>query len=392
MHTPPGAGRLRFLSVNLRAYIHLLSNFESAVDAHPIKREFTMRRVFASTTALLILLGSAHASPLSDLAEQMEPGQWAQLQTVGWNSSLLEWGGRHGLQYSDNLTWDPLGKEAHYVGSGHQVEYRHLVYSESTNTWARRSLPGSWYGPHSYDHLAIDPINRRFFVRTFQGSDFRIYNLNSQTWSTSARIPGSYLQVAGGAEWFPELSRLVFADSVAGLQLYNPSNNTWSKPAGNNVTGLGDYHNFAEYSPTHKVVIYGGGNGGPTSSAVYAIDSDGSIQRKENAPFWLGITATVITTDPVSGNFVVVRYGNGEYYEYDPTADRWTQIGTVPGTLYQGSPNGGEWGLIATPISTYGVMMFARFRWDGGSSVWLYKHEEGTIPSQPAPPTDLTAD
>lgn len=351
-----------------------------------------MTRALASAAVLLFALGGAHASPLSDLAAQMEPGEWAELQTSGWNSNLLEWGGRHGLQYSDNLTWDPVLKEAHYVGSGHAVEYRHLVYSEGTNSWTRRTLPGTWYGPHAYDHLAIDPVNRRFFMRQFGSSTFRIYNLDSREWSASARNPASYLQVAGGVDWFPELNRLVFVDSVAGVQLYDPGNNRWSTASGSNVGGLGDYHNFAEYSSTHEVVIYGGGNGRSNSNVVYTLDKNGSIERQNDAPFWVGVTATVITSDPVSGNFIVVRHGSGEYYEYDPTADRWTRIGNVPSTLYQNAPNGGEWGLIATPVSSYGVMLFARFRWDGAHSVWLYKHEQSAVPVPPAPPADLTVE
>ena len=333
---------------------------------------------------LVLFLGSCLSTPalsseLGDAAANLAPGEWTRFTVTGFNDNLLlQDEGHHVLQYTDSMKWDPVRNEVNFVGSGHLQPYKHIVYAESNNSWASQSVPSYFGTSHGYDHMALDPVGRKLYFRYFNNDLLEIYDLDNKNWSRSSRLTADVWQVAGGMAWFPERKGVVFADSSE-ISMYLPANNSW-KSLSTNVGALGPYHNFAEYSPEHKLVIYGGGN---DSRAIFQIDSSGTITRKANAPFNLGITASIIVVDPVSGNFLV--FTDSAFYEYDPIADSWKkQSVSIP---FRNGVDNGVFGAAAVPISTHGVVMIVKY--DGNNSkVFLYKHAagSGTPPPPPPPP------
>ena len=312
------------------------------------------------------------ATPLSDAASALQPGQWAELSTVNLTTSLIFRDGYSIFDFSDEMLWDPVLREAHYIGAGHQVPKHHIVYSEALNAWTERPFPGALNPSHTYDHQALDAPGRRLF-HWIREPELRvhIYNLDTKTWdSGSSEIP-NYPSITIAVEWFPELNRLFVSDPDSNNYLWNPATNQWSRFNGG-LAGVGDYHNFARYSPIDKVVIFGGGETGNCcsngSSGLYRLNQNQSITRLSNAPQWMGITHASTIADPASGKFLTV-FSNGSFQELDAMTDTWRVLPQAPAAIRSNA------GMVTTAISNYGVTMWVSHGGGGGSPrVYLYKH------------------
>ena len=174
-------------------------------------------------------------------------------------------------------------------------------------------------------------------------------------------------------DYFPALGGLVYT-SVGNnnLILWEQATNQWRALASG--LALGPYHNFAEYNPVHRVVVFGGGN---DSNDLHKVDAAGAVTTLTPAPFDLGIQwGAVFTVDPASGEYIVLRQ-NGQLYGYDVRSDGWRLLSDsapVTTTAY-GNP---IHGVVATPVSTYGVVLFVTCNGPGQCRVTLYKHTAGT--------------
>lgn len=330
------------------------------------------------------------ATTLSEAAAALQPGQWVQVTTQNFNAATTDDGASFNVfYYTEDMTWDPVSRQLLFVGGGHASDAEFLRYGEQTNAWVRVKPSGSaWHSnfSHAYDQNAIIPSLGKFYFRqpAYDPSDrIEIYDIPTGTWSRSAAMPVRP-GCCGGLEYFPELNGLVLAEGSAGLLLYEPAQNRWSTISSS--VSMGEYHNFAEYSPVHKVMIFGGGEG-TGGSTVQRLDANRQITRLRDAPQRLGQTHSIVTVDPNSGNFLV--FFDNAFYEFQPLTDTWTRMNTS-------APwSGGVFSVVATPISTYGVVLFAKAAGDS-SRVWLYRHSPGsgtTVPSVTitASPTSVAA-
>lgn len=347
---------------------------------------FGSRRGACALAILALAWSNTHASALGDAASALQEGEWAVLSTNGFNDSLLSINGTV-LAYAEELKWDTQAGEMHFVGGYHYQPTAHISYSESTNTWTSRPLSSGVFGQpfHSYDHMAINPAGRVMWVRPFGagGKVLKRYDLNAKTWSTTAAFSGG-TQDAVGIEWFPEMNRVVYLDEGQ-TRLYDPAANSWSTISGA-LAGLGPYHNVIEYSPVRKVVIMGGGNG---SNALYRLNSSGQITRLKDAPISIGVTNSIVTVDPVSGNFLVFGR-NKSFYEFDPINDSWAPLARPPFVdLSSESPD--IQAAAAGPVAQHGVIMVAKYN-GNGSRVYLYRHKPSAPVITPKPPSNVTAE
>jgi hypothetical protein len=68
---------------------------------------------------------------------------------------------------------------------------------------------------------------------------------------------------------------------------------------------------------------------------------------------------------------------DGSFYAYDVSADTWAK---QPGSDFFSPTTNADGGIlsqvVATPVSSYGVVMFAKF-FNSSSTVYLYKHTGG---------------
>jgi hypothetical protein len=329
---------------------------------------------------------------LGQLAASMQPGTWAELTTNGLTNDLLYIAPGHLLQYADSAVWDPNSRQFLFVGGAHAPDpnKRFITYNDATNSWRREADPYFFEFSstaqivwHAYDHNTIDPATGDFYYRPFYHATVYRYRIATKSWSALPDMPDS-LNCCAGMAYFPEMGGLVIVGGGT-VRFWKRSTNQWSDLATNVI--MGPYHNFAEYNPVYKVVLLGGGN---DSSDIYKLDSSGKLTKLKNAPLTLAIPYSVVTADPVSGQYLVVggRDSNtnrwNAVYAYDIATDAWQrQSSPFPATAD---------GIVATPVSTYGVTMFLRYDW-GDPRVYLYKYSAGTIippdTTPPAAPTNL---
>ena len=316
-----------------------------------------------STTAPV---NGAVAGRLSQVAAEMSVGEFRLLNTNGYNASLLDAcdGSHTVLEWADRGYWDPLRNQFHFVGQGHYACEKHLVYTESTNSWSTAVSPSFGGIGHGYEHNAMDPATGNLFYRAYNSKSIRKFFSSCGKWTDLPKIPTRNVQVAGAAEYFPELHGLVFVDSSAGVWLYREPTNSWSRLASAGTTkAIGAYHNFSAYHPGQKMVLFGGGNG---STAVFKVDDKGTVSQVARSPAELGIKRGIVLPNSVTGNFMAF-YDNGQLYEYRVASNSWANVGNHPIMNYTK-----HW-RVGAVVESRGVFMFITSDLNN-SKVLLYKY------------------
>jgi hypothetical protein len=333
---------------------------------------------------ILCLSAAINGHPLSDLAAQMKPGDWRELNTSGLTSGFLETTGgdpccKSILQYTDKAAWDPKSEQFFFVGSPHMNPFKFIIYSAQTNSWRSEGLPLTCMtttdlnlicGAHGYEQNTIDPINGDFYYKVRSRNIYR-YNLQYQRWLPIRPMPENVVPYPGHAnaiEFFPDIGKLAFSTGAggSGLFLYDTATTQWSRVMA--YMQVGFLHNVCSYNPVHKCLVYGGGN---DNMNFFRLDADETVTQIASSPTNIRVEGDLFTVDPVSGKHLAFT-GANSFYEYDVPADKWTQVNaSVP------ISSGDRITLVvATPISNYGVIMFLRHT--NPPKVYLYKHAEQT--------------
>src|SRR5207244_12218283 len=128
-------------------------------------------------------------------------------------------------------------------------------------SWAAQS-PGS--AKHGYDHRAIDPVHRYFYFRPFDDRLIHRYNMDTGVLtSMSANNVTPNNAAAVGIEYFQELQGVIWvgdeSDYFGGVTRLNDSTGQWDRLGQAAGYPMGGCHNFAEYNPVYKVIVFGGG-------------------------------------------------------------------------------------------------------------------------------------
>jgi hypothetical protein len=353
-------------------------------------------------TALLLGVIAAAGSPawasvLSDKAASMAPGTWAELPTNGLTEDMVRVGAGHVLTWSDSGAWDPGSHQLRFMGGAHDPDPNkgYLGYDEATNTWTKFPDP-AWteYGSgaevvwHACDHNAIDPVSGTYYYRPMGRLYIKSIALRdpNATWATLPVNMPSEVGVSAGLAYFPEFGGMIVANGWD-VWSWKKGDAKWTSLL-HQLSLMGTYQNFAEYNPVKQVVLCGGGVG---SRTLLKVDASGQVTALNPAPFDLGIPISVITVDPVSGDYLVLRTtGQGAYVwdqfdAFDIQTQTWT---SRAGALPIASGTNLNTGFVAAPISNYGVTLFLRYNGSNDTpKVFLYKHSAGgPVPVDPLPP------
>lgn len=350
--------------------------------------------VIALAIALMFFATQARATALSDLAAAMQPGEWRELSTTGFNTGgiLVPTGGAGNIiEYTDEVQRNPLTKKMYIIGCARSnagagnyqcgntgtEDAGWVEFDENTNTWSRMPTAPTDTGFHTYDHAAIDPATGDYYFRELTN---RVWKYSGGQWTSLPAIaPSAYdTTCCGGLEFFPERNELIFADGTnQRLYVWRPGQTSWSTVSIGPV--LGDYEIFSEYSARRKVLYMGGGNGDDFGLVV--MNEQGQLTRAASSPAALGQSGSVQSVDPNTGNLLLFSSDN-QIYEYDPSTNSWASRGSHP---LNGSY---DFMAAAAPIPEYGVVFAVKYDF-GNSKVYLYKHTNAS--ATPAPTVSLSA-
>jgi hypothetical protein len=312
------------------------------------------------------------ATELGKLAAGMKPGEWAELKTQGYTAELLKVQNHHILEYTGAATWDPTSQQVFFVGQGHYSALKFINYSAATNTWKLRETPPWWKGDaqtgkgpigHAYYNNTIDATRGLLYLHQSATRLVHRYDIARDTWITLPELTGVSTGHGTAIASFPERKGLV---RVLGgsVHFFSDEKNEWAKLR--DGLAMGPYHNVAMYSAMHKIVLFGGGNG---SKNLYQLDAEGNTKEVKPAPVEVGINTAVITTDPVSGEYLVL-HKDDKFYSYNPATDSWKELPTT-GMPFQ--MKGSSFDVVSTPIANHGVTLFFTAE-RKGLKVCLYKH------------------
>lgn len=328
-------------------------------------------------------------SALSDKFASLSPGQMTELSVNNLLPPLQDpGGGATGsiLAFTNGAPWDPVNRKLihasgdhHAPSNGQQV----MEYSESDNTMRRLAKP-TWLQSaltHSNDHSVTDGQGNWWY---FTGDKMVKTNI------ASGAVQIFNLNVGGniaGVAYFPEMSGFII--------FYNTNVRIWRETTGfganlaDGLENVGDYHNFCQYCPVHKVVILGGGqrffsdtNTAVSYKGMYRVNSAGQVTPLKDAPHVLDMGFSLECADPVTGD-LVVWFANGTVYSLNPTANAWTQHDAGKSALLFADPYfGSAVNLTCVAMcSTYGGIIFVKHRPDEGYAKFiLYKHAAGSTP------------
>ncbi len=336
-----------------------------------------------TATGLLAALSLAAAWPafgqtteMGKLADSLQAGQWVELKTENLVPTLQAKGNSGAIfGYNEGAVWDPASRQILYLGGDHNDPARFVAYAAGRNAWQVLPQP-PWLGKtatHGYDHNALDPARGVFYYRPFssRGGLIHRYDIEAERWTELPRIDTEeYLACCVGLAWFPELKSLVFASGGGGqgdVFAFSEETRKWTMLAKDLPMGV--YHNFAEYSPVHKVVLLGGGNG---SRDLYKLDAAGKVTTLAAAPIGVGTMQTIVTADPASGDFLVFGK-SGVFYVYDVVRDVWREQPGAPPIFAPTRVAGNKvWHATAVPISTFGVSAFIKYYSADTPRAWVY--------------------
>jgi hypothetical protein len=330
------------------------------------------------------------ATELSDLAVSMVPGTWMPLNSTNIIPALSHPTGKGSgniVQGANSAAWDENRNILQYIGkSAGQAGYKHVMYSESDNTWSVESTPWPGATGHGYDHnIGIDTESGTFYYRAFGSNrtDLMHYPVGGSwtqlsTWSRN----GAYVEsVIGTTFWNGELAGtsgkalIIYSSGYQGgkIQIYDIGSNVWRTP----ITGFGGsspYNGMVEYSQAHNVAVLGGGSDGRN---LWRLNADRTVTAMPDAPIAFGgyLSGNVVS-DPLTGNFLFM--GSGQLWELDPRGSgKWTrQTGSrVPPAAIDNPGPPDYHGVISTPIKNYGVILYVGCQ-GTNCGMYLYKHAQ----------------
>ncbi len=400
-----------------------------------------MKRLLLIFLILLWVRPVMAQTALATVAAGMSAGTWAEVTGTGGftQSGLLNSPGdtsNYTLEYSNKWTYDSVNKQFFFFGGAHAAPccYSTLVkYDETGNTWSilgteditnsTTTLPcisptlsmtgcsGStssmdgffnniWISGstedrltgHSYQHNAIDPTRRVFYVTQYDRAWLLAYNVVAGTWSRKTDIPTHTNSAGSALEYFPERDRLV-AFTGDYIQEYNAVADTWSTPVAVTYSpaNSGSYDIVAVYSAHDHCIYFGGGHVSSTfNHQMWKYDENATITAIANPPIPINSPSGtgnggIVAVDPNSGDMLYWGFADdfsaAHTYQYDPAVDSWSMLSSgLDPPWFASSLEGPSYGTVAVAMPNYGVIAFIDYESGGygNTKFWLYKHANDT--------------
>jgi hypothetical protein len=345
----------------------------------------TLGQAFCCALLMSAIAPSASAqNALATLAASLPVGSWQELTTT--NIGALNQSGTDGhiIPYGGDAAWDAGSRKLLFVGNDHidsimSEADRFVIYSADTNAW-RNMAPPPWSSAgmtdHGYYEHAADGNGHMYRRANKSGRTFGIFDIASETWSSTAADNLSSSSCCSGADWFPELGGMIHVQGGEPgggvVRLYNASTGQWSGLASNLAPLTDGTFTYAAYNSVAKLMIFG------QKSAAYKLTSSGAVSQIASSPNLYdgsGYLGSVIA-DPVSGEFVALTATGRTLYVYNVSTDTWETRATT------NMPNLSGYSVIGAPVPNYGVILYVTCK-VGSCKTWVYKHQANGPPGPP---------
>jgi hypothetical protein len=101
------------------------------------------------------------------------------------------------------------------------------------------------------------------------------------------------------------------------------------------------------------------------------------------APLRLGTMQSIVTVDPVSGDFLVFGK-NGSFFVYNVVNDSWQEQSNQSPPIFSPTrvPDNKVWHVTAAPVSTYGVNLFVKYYHADPPRAWAYAYKHSEAPAE----------
>lgn len=340
-------------------------------------------------------------STLQSVAQAMAVGTWAEVSSLNTTAVLCNGGGNGGnvIPYQNQGMRDVLSpKKIVFYGGDHgatEAPFYKVTYDDATNTWSR--TPTGFFGFHGFGHNAYRPDTGDYYFR-FAGGGVAPENTvrelrGSGSLTTFTASPATYTQIGVGCCWWPGSNTgkvalsgvgaagcyLITEISLGVIMVFDPLSSAWSLinvPA--TYPPVDPYHTLMAYSATYNCAVYGGGNG---NRRLFRLNQDRTVDEFPQFPTNIGIQAANLTTDPVTGKFLV--WGSGRrFWVIDPSnlSNPYTEITATRSPPARGlhgvsDPSiGNPDSLVSIPLPDLGVICYLSADGASYANMFLYKH------------------
>ncbi len=311
---------------------------------------------------------------LSMLADGMQPGTWAELETTMpeglWQAPSEK--RLHIGTWSDDAHWD--SRTGRFLFFGVRQARKFVAYSEVDNTWQVIEFEGLANAPpvpqrfgHQYSGNAHDPLRSQFYIKGHH------YDVRTGTWAITPAYEKASREKSMTHTWSSALDGLLvllFQDAGE-LRYLKAGDDTWTDLGPIPVHG---YHSMARDNPFRQEVLFAGGN---DSQRVVVLTKSGEAKRMRDFPIpgQFTIRSGILTVDPRSGRYLF-KIGT-QFIEFDSATNTYRRIADFTETPWH---FGNHESPLVSFIPEYGVTMWA------DKKVMLYKHKVCTGDPLPAVP------
>lgn len=332
---------------------------------------------------------SMPTSALGTMASSMAAGTWAQLSPAPSGLGNFIGGSVSGIRtgFSTKMAFDPASRRIYYIGCDHAQAQIFHQYDEASNAWTILT-PTPFGAPtkHGYEHSTFDTLHGKLYHRPYGTNGIYRWDGGGNWTFVDYSASLNYPAAANGVAFFKELgangSIIVYQDEngtngkVIGIDPVTQKVTIYA--SGTTLSGSGDPHNFAQYSPTQQIVWFGGGNG---SSKNWKINSAGAVSALVDTPAALGQigpadNCALPVCNPATGSFLVIK-NSTTWYDFNPsgsgsfTARGGTATPWASNVFDSSQP---MFGTVACPIHDYGVIVFIKaYNASNPAQMWLYK-------------------
>lgn len=265
-------------------------------------------------------------SNLNELAAQLQPGQWAELETANYSNDLMivNIDGRklHIAGWTDEGFWDADLQKFMFLGM--RIRSKFLTLDGATGTWTAEEEPFVWPTEmrkgHIYGNNAYNANTKTFYHAAADSKTVLAYNVNTpeQGWVAMPELP-ILSGVFGSSLEYVEAVNSLFWLGQHGLYQLKLNETEWKQISGPMDVG---YHSMMRYNPIKQELLIMGGD--DAERKVVKVAMNGEVTYLQDSPVNMNIRADKLYVNPDNGHYVMIS--GRTMVNFDSSTETYTVI------------------------------------------------------------------